>query len=137
MMKLYSAISPSMNDQWSGKTLFSDRRAKLAAPSRSSNQLNSRRITASPPSLLSRRPVPEARSHRLREVAGGSEESRAVRVDVQLRQGPGRGAEHHLGAVQHVEGRLMARALQLVEGREVQAHRAASVRADLRVADVA
>src|SRR5439155_24113577 len=113
-------------------------RAKLAAPSRSSNQLNSRRITGPPPSVvLAGRPVPEARTHRLGEVAGRPQEPCPVRVDVQLREGPGSGAEHHLGAVQHVERRLVTRALQLVEGSEVQAHGTPRVRADLRVADVA
>ncbi len=45
-MKQYRAISPSMNDQWSGKTLLSDRRANVAAPSRSSNHPNIRFVIA-------------------------------------------------------------------------------------------
>jgi hypothetical protein len=36
MIRLYMAISPSMNDQWSGKTLFSPQRVALATPTRSS-----------------------------------------------------------------------------------------------------
>ena len=35
-MKLYSAISPSMNDQWSGKTLPRLRDRNLLLPMRSS-----------------------------------------------------------------------------------------------------
>ena len=35
-MKLYRAISPSRNDQWSGNTLRVLRRTKLAEPNRSS-----------------------------------------------------------------------------------------------------
>lgn len=38
MMNEYSVISPSMNDQWSGKTLLNCRLANLAMPSRSSSQ---------------------------------------------------------------------------------------------------
>jgi hypothetical protein len=43
--KQYIAISPNMNDQWSGNTLSSDDRAKRDAPSRSSNHRTRRRIT--------------------------------------------------------------------------------------------
>ena len=35
--KEYSAISPSMNDQWSGKILSRKTRPPLASPSRSSS----------------------------------------------------------------------------------------------------
>src|SRR5919204_3796528 len=127
-----------MKDQWSGKTLFSVLRAKLAAPSRSSNQLNSRRIIAGPPSApLPRRAVPETRPHGLGEVAGRPEESRAIHVQLKLWQCPRRRPEHDLGALQHVEGRLVTRTLKLVERREVQAHGASRMGADLRVADVA
>src|SRR5437588_10630362 len=38
----YMAISPNMNDQWSGKILSRAVRAKWAAPRRSSNQRPSR-----------------------------------------------------------------------------------------------
>src|ERR671923_65861 len=127
-----------MNDQWSGKTLFRDLRAKLAAPSRSSNQLNSRRIMRGPPSILrSGGPVPEPGSDRLGEVAARAEEPRAVRVQLELGERSGRGSEHHLRSIQHVERGLVAGALELVEGRQVQAHRATGMGADLRVADVA
>ncbi len=37
MMNEYSAISPSRNDQWSGKTLLSSRRSGVAAWNRSSS----------------------------------------------------------------------------------------------------
>src|SRR5262245_35159505 len=39
-----------MNDQWSGKTLLSAVRAKLAPPMRSSTQRARRRISTAPPS---------------------------------------------------------------------------------------
>ena len=38
-MKEYSAISPSRNDQWSGKTLRKNGRPSLATPIRSSSHL--------------------------------------------------------------------------------------------------
>ncbi len=44
--KLHSAISPSMNDQWSGKTLRRFFRISVARPSRSSAQV------AAAPALL-------------------------------------------------------------------------------------
>ena len=44
--KLHSAISPSMNDQWSGKTLRRFFRINVASPSRSSAQV------AAAPALL-------------------------------------------------------------------------------------
>ena len=37
--KLHNAISPSMNDQWSGNTLRRFLRASVASPSRSSAQV--------------------------------------------------------------------------------------------------
>src|SRR4051812_13097093 len=52
--KQYIAISPNMNDQWSGKTLLSAVRVKLVAPSRSSIHRPSRPIT---PPVLPARPV--------------------------------------------------------------------------------
>jgi hypothetical protein len=51
--KLHSAISPSMNDQWSGKTLRRYVFAKLATPTRSSSQ-----STTSSVALRSSVPVP-------------------------------------------------------------------------------
>jgi hypothetical protein len=44
MTKQYRAISPSMNDQWSGKALSSVLRANRDAPSRSSSQRAIRRV---------------------------------------------------------------------------------------------
>jgi len=41
MISEYIAISPSMNDQWSGKTFFSRKAAPFPAPVRSSSQLDS------------------------------------------------------------------------------------------------
>src|SRR3954469_21873582 len=86
--KLHSAISPSMNDQWSGKTLRRFFLASVARPSRSSAQLAaaaalldfcavagwSRLVEAI---LLVSSDIsttlPEARSDRLGEVATGRE----------------------------------------------------------------
>ena len=48
MMKLYSAISPSMNDQWSGKTLLRFFFEPLVEPRRSSTK----RGGAAPPALF-------------------------------------------------------------------------------------
>src|SRR6476469_5477053 len=88
----HSAISPSMNDQWSGKTLricFFD---TVANPVRSSAQL------AMAPRgfafltgagvlavvLTKSASFPEARPHRLREVAGGDEVALIVHSQGQL-----------------------------------------------------
>src|SRR3954447_23787477 len=86
--KLHSAISPSMNDQWSGKTLRRFFFASVARPSRSSAQ------PAAAPTLLGLLAVagrswlveailrmssaisttlPEARSDRLGEVPAGGQ----------------------------------------------------------------
>src|SRR5438105_557 len=103
-----------MNDQWSGKILFSERRAKLAAPNRSSNHLKIRRIISRPRLSRPVAPVPEPRTDRPREVASSAQVPRPVRVDVELGEGPRGGTEHHLRAVGHVERGLVARTLELV-----------------------
>src|SRR5690349_7214968 len=96
--KLHSAISPSMNDQWSGKTLRICFLASVASPTRSSSQL------ATPPMrfgfavfaavrplvvavLISSPTFPVARADRLVEVRLGDEVALAVDHDRELRQG--------------------------------------------------
>src|SRR6266508_1874690 len=103
------AISPSRNDQWSGKTLRRARRAKLAVPRRSSRYFSERSIAmligappwGSPnPSGSWLPPVPERRSDRLVEVA--ERDQRALVVDAQgkLRQRSGGRPEERLGPVE-------------------------------------
>src|SRR5215211_4415396 len=139
------AISPSRNVQWSGNTLRSARRAKLAVPSRSSRYFRLRSITmligappwGSPDSSGSwLPPIPERRADRLVEVAERHQYALVVDAEGQLRQRPRGRPEERLGAVEHVELRLVAGAQQRVGGRPVQAHRAAGVGADLGVGDV-
>ncbi len=50
-MNEYSAISPSMKDQWSGKTLLRLRRTKFEEPSRWSTQ-SAVPATALPPRVV-------------------------------------------------------------------------------------
>src|SRR3954464_15520470 len=95
--KLHSAISPSMKDQWSGKTLRICFFARPASPERSSAQ-----VAASPSRLrlgalaavlpfvvavLTRLThVPVAGADRLREVTLGDQVALAVHRDGQLGQ---------------------------------------------------
>ena len=137
MMKLYSAISPSMNDQWSGKTLRMMVFAGLAMPIRSSAQ------SATPPATLAAGlGVLVRRAHPRSQKLGptGSSKSRcatrypsASTVIAQLRQRSVGRAEDHLAVVGHVERRLVAGAEQVVRLLLVQADRAADVGADLGV----
>src|SRR5215213_6301927 len=92
----YMAISPTMNDQWSGKILSRALRPKWEAPRRSSTHRNSLRVTG----------------HGSR--SRGRQEALSVDLQGQLGQGAGGGTEVGSGAVEHVEGRLVARAQQLV-----------------------
>src|SRR5688572_20156353 len=109
--KLHSAISPSMKDQWSGKTLRTCFFADPAMPARSSTQL------AAPPNLerlggvaavlalvLMSASFPEARAHRFPEVTGGDEVALLVDGQRQLRQCAGGRTEDHLAVVGEVEG---------------------------------
>src|SRR6266511_3127212 len=129
MMNEYSAISPSMNDQWSGKTLFSARRSGLAPVSRSSAQLAARPVLVA---LVIVRTLPEGRADGLAEIALGYKVPFLVHVDVEQREGTRRGPEDRLGVPRHVELRLVARAQDVVGLVLVQRDRAADVRADLR-----
>src|SRR6266508_359867 len=132
MMKLYSAISPSMNDQWSGKTLRSAcLNPDLPMPSRSSRYLTGGANLVAMSAFSS---FPEARPGRLREGALRHQVALGVDHDRQLRQRPCGRAEDHLGVVRQVEGRLVARAEHVVRLLLVQGDRAPDVGADLGVA---
>src|SRR5437588_5885189 len=113
-----------MNDQWSGKTLRNERRAKLAAPRRSSNQSNNRLIIGAQPAPSRRlRPpsqVPEAGSHRLGKIGLRPQHAARVDVDRQLRKWPGGRPEYGFRPVQDVECGLMAGTLELMQARRVQ-----------------
>src|SRR6185312_11932385 len=143
--KLHRAISPSMKDQWSGKTLRTCFFASDASPTRSSTQL------ATPPTrfgfsvlaavrplvvavLISSPTFPVARADRLVEVVLGDEVALAVDHDRELRQRTSRRSEDHLTVVRQVEGRLMTGAEQVVGLLLPQRDRAPDVRADLGVA---
>src|SRR3984885_9225342 len=133
MMNEYSAISPSRNVQWSGKTLRSRTRTPLAPWNLSSSALptpSSARSMLIPNSS----PLEETRANRLGEVAHRDQVAIGVRGHRQLRQRPRRRAEQHRGAARRVEGRLVARAEDVMRGLLVQRRRAADVRADLRIA---
>src|SRR3954452_4714091 len=78
--KLHSAISPSMNDQWSGKTLRICFLASPAMPVRSSAHVATAPtrerlagLAATLALVLISTSFPEARAHRLGEVAGGDQ----------------------------------------------------------------
>ena len=163
MMKLHSAISPSMNDQWSGKTLRICFFMAVARPVRSSSVGRDgadrvglgrlgRRVALVVATLLvsmlfaprpGRAPrlhvgvvaLPEAWPDGFGEVALRHEVPLVVHLDGQLREVAGGRAEDDLAVVGEVEGRLVARAEQVVGGPLVQRDRAAHVRADLGVAD--
>src|SRR4051812_28745611 len=161
--KLHSAISPSMNDQWSGKTLRRFFLAMVASPSRSSAH------SAIAPALLGLEAVaavvfvvairlvsmlmaacsglgsfaraglgvalPVAGSDGFLEVALGHQVAVVVHHERQLRQRSCGGAEDHLGGVGEVERRLVARAEQVVGLPLVEGDGTAHVGADLGVAD--
>src|SRR4029079_11435907 len=146
--KLHRAISPSMKDQWSGKTLRICFLAMVARPRRSSAHsaaaptrlgfgaaaalvplvVNGVFISASPS-------FPVARADWFGEVTLGRQVALAVHHDGQLGQGTGGGAEDHLAIVRQVERRLVARAEQVVGLLLPQGDRAADVGADLREAE--
>src|SRR3954469_24277107 len=158
MISVYIAISPSMNVQWSGNVFFSRYAVKPAPPVRSSSQ------PASPPAALtaplgagstmtsfSRRAaalrgstrsfadvliaLPVARPHGLGEPLGRDEITRGVDGDLQLRQRALGRAEDDVHVPGGVEGRLVARAEQVVGLLLVQPHGASDVGTDLGVGD--
>src|SRR3954447_21047571 len=142
MTKLHRAHSPSMNDQWSGKTLRSCFFASPPRPMRWSSHLaapapgGADRVVVSVPVsvLIASSPFPEARSDRLLEAGRRDQVPLVVDHDRQLGERPARRAEDHLAVVGEVERRLVAGAEQLMRLRLPQADRAADVRADLGVA---
>src|SRR6476659_8860934 len=113
--KLHSAISPSMKDQWSGKTLRTCFLAIVASPRRSSAHsaaaptrlglgaaaalvallVNGVFISGSPS-------FPVARADWFGEVTLGHQVALTVHRDGQLGQGPGGGAEDHGAVVRQV-----------------------------------
>src|SRR3954453_3286043 len=157
--KLHSAISPSMNDQWSGKTLRRFFLARVARPSRSSahsataptglgffavaavvfdvaTRLVSMLMAVySAPGSLARAllgvALPVARSDGFLEVALRHEVAVVIHHKRQLGEGTSGGTEDHLGRVGQVERRLVAGAEQVVRLLLVQRDRAADVGADL------
>src|SRR3954464_14390479 len=134
-MSGYYAISPSRNDQWSGKTLFMLLRRKVAEPNRSSTARRPFLVAASAWLLISAT-LPVTRAHR--HVVGllHDEVTLGVDIDLHLRQATCRRAEDDVGVVGHVERRLVARAQQVVRLLLVQADRAPRMCADLGVRDV-
>src|SRR3954452_8237183 len=146
MTKLHSAISPSMKDQWSGKTLRICFLVAVARPSRSSAHV------AAPAALLGLLVVaglvplvevvvligsptfPVARAHRFGEALSGDQVALGVDHQRELWQRPGSRAEDHLAVVGEVEGRLVAGAQQVVRLLLPQGDRAPDVGADLGVA---
>src|SRR3954449_1594191 len=131
----YIAISPSRNDQWSGKTLFMLLRRKVAEPNRSSTVRRPFLVAASAWLLISAT-LPVARAHR--HVVGLLHDEVALGVDINLhlRQPARSRSKDDVGVVGHVERRLVARAQQVVRLLLVKADRATRVRADLGVRDV-
>src|SRR3954463_4440884 len=141
--KLHSAISPSMNDQWSGNTLRICVRVAVAMPVRSSAQLGM------PPMidgldgfaavlalvLMRSASLPEARTYWFREVTRRDQVSLGVDRDGQLRERPRGGTEEHLAVVGQVERRLVARAQQVMGLLLPQGDGAADVGADLGIAE--
>ncbi len=79
--------------------------------------------------------APRSSGRPVREVACGDEETLLVHADRQLRQRSGGRAEDDLRALRRVEGRLVARAQDVVRRLLVQGGRAADVGADLGVGD--
>src|SRR4051794_34923479 len=148
--KLHSAISPSMNDQWSGKTLRRFFLARVASPSRSSAHsataparfgleaiaavefvvatlLVSMLMSYSFARALLGVALPVAGSDGFLEVALCHEVALVVDHERQLGEWASGRAEDHLGGVGQVERRLVARAQQVVGLALVERDRAAHV----------
>ena len=107
----YSAISPSMNDQWSGKTFVRLRRDERASvSSRSSTPAHER---SDDHVGMSQKLGPDG----LGEVAGRARKPSSSTSIGSWGSARGGRSVDGLGAVQHVERRLVARAAQLVRRR--------------------
>ena len=147
--KLHSAISPSMKDQWSGKTLrrLLHRRGEpepVVGPGRRRRRPGWASGGGRGGALLSatllgvdahcfhapRSSVPRVRRSRL-----GDQVPLVVDRQRKLRQRAGGRAEDDLGGVGEVEGRLVAGAEHVVGGRSFSEIGQPDVGADLRVAD--
>src|SRR6478672_8918425 len=112
MTKEYSATSPNMNDQWSGKTFRPNSRRMPEPPTRWSTKSVMR-----PPLVLATKvgvlavdvalmliTLPVARSNRFFEVARSVEVTFVVYGDGQLRERPAGRAEDNLAFLGQVEG---------------------------------
>src|SRR6516162_2524982 len=111
----HSAISPSRNDQWSGKTFRRNTRSPRAPWNLSSSHdpvpLSALGIsTVSLTARLPSSPLPETGADGLGEVALGHQVALRVDGHGQLRQRPRRRAEDHGRAGRRVERGLVARA---------------------------
>src|SRR5579875_2741691 len=135
------AISPTMNDQWSGKILSRTLTSHLDEPKRSSTSSSAflprvkRRWAAARSAVVliaGSPPRPVAGPDRLLVVALGDDVAVAVDRYGKLWQRPRRRAEHRLGVEKYVEGGLVAGAHQLEGLLVVEAGRAPCVGADLR-----
>src|ERR1700712_2583661 len=143
--KLHRAISPSMKDQWSGKTLRRFFFARPARPRRSSAHVAAAPaldgfealaavvplVLATPLLELIVVTLPEARTNRLGEVAGGNQVPICVHSQRQLGQVSGSRPEDDPAVVGEVERGLVARAQQVVRLLLPQGDGAADVGADL------
>src|SRR4029079_17708986 len=121
------AISPSRNDQWSGKTLRSAVRAMPNMPVRASTHCPRRSSSvgcsagaSAADGLLVMGDVPEAGTDRVGEVAERHERPVGGHPDRQLRQRPRGRAVDRLRPDEHVELALVAGADQRVLRRPVQ-----------------
>src|SRR6476620_629208 len=140
MTKEYSATSPNMNDQWSGKTLRPNSRRIPEPPTRESTKSVIRPVLvlatkagSAVDAALLRITLPVTWSYGFMEVAGSDEVALVINCDGQLGERTAGGAEDHLALLREVEGGLMARAQQVVRLLLVESNGAANVGADLRV----
>src|SRR6476620_6182267 len=112
MTKEYSATSPNMNDQWSGKTFRPNSRRIPEPPTRWSTKSVMR-----PPVVLATKTgasgvvvedmlltLPVGRSNGFMEVARGDEVALSVDCDRQLGEGAAGRAEDNLALLRQVEG---------------------------------
>src|SRR5690625_3641251 len=123
MMKVYSAISPSKNDQWSGKILRRFVFSHVFAVIRWSTKST----TLPAPSTRVLITLPVTRAHRLGEVARCDQIPLGVDHQRQLWKVPCRRAEDEPAVVGQVEGGVVARAQEVVGVLFVQADRASHV----------
>src|SRR5215217_931373 len=140
MTKEYSATSPNMNDQWSGKTLRPNSRRIPEPPTRASTKSVTRpvlvlatKVGSAVDAALMHITLPVTWSYGFMEVAGSDEVALIINCDGQLGEGTAGGAEDHLALLREVKGGLVARAQQVVRLLLVQSNGATDVGADLGV----